>query len=146
MVGGVVGVVLVGGGCVGVDVVGRLLGTLVGRVVGTLVGTVVGTVVGAVGGTVGGRSVTAVVGPVVSTICGVGVPVVIAGSRVVARPVGNWISPGLVAVGNGVCTALGVVLCVGEAVRGMVGRFCVGRPGSRPATGLAGCGPLRSPR
>jgi hypothetical protein len=116
--GGVVGVVLVGGGSVGVDVVGRPLGVLVGPLVGA--------VVGAVGGTVGGRSVTGVVGPVVSTICGVGVPVVIAGQHVVVIPVGSWISPGLIAVDNGVGTALGVLPCIGDAVRGMAGRFCVG--------------------
>lgn len=122
MVGGLVGVVLVGGGSVGVDVVGRRLGVLVGRLLGRLLGTVRG----AVGGTVGGRLVTEVVGPVVSTICGVGVPEVIEGYDVVARPVGTWISPGLVAVGNGVGTTVGVVPGVGVAVCGIAGMFWVG--------------------
>jgi hypothetical protein len=69
-----------------------------------LVGAVVGTVVRLVGGgvgIVGGFSVTpGVLGAVVSTISGVGVPWVSIGCDVVVRPASGRISPGLVAVGN----------------------------------------------
>jgi hypothetical protein len=129
-------VVLVGGGVVGGAVVGGLVGAPVGMVVGRVGGAV---------GTVGGVSVTTgVVGALVSTVCGVGVPAVSLGYDVVPTPTGGRVSPGLVAVGNGVGTAVGVVPGVGVAVRGTAGTFCVGWPGCRPATGLAGCGPRPS--
>jgi len=139
-----------GGGGVGVVVGGAVVGFVGGAVgvldaVGRLVGAVVAFVGGAVG-TVGGRLVAGgAVGPVVSTICGVGVPVTIVGYGVLATPTGNCVSPGLVAVGNDVATALGVTPGVGTGVGlvrgGSPGMFCVGSPGCGPAIGAAGLGP-----
>jgi len=131
--GGVLGVVLVGDAVGLVDVLGRLVGVVVGSVDGGAVGTV------------GGRFVaTGMVGSVVCTICGVGVPSAGVGYGVL-RPTGTWTSPVLVALGNGVGTAVGVTPGVAAGVvlvwGGSTATFSVGSPGCGPAIGAAGSGP-----
>lgn len=89
-----------------VGVVGLVVGDLVGSAVGDAVGCAVGTVVA---GSVGGRSVTGgCVGPVDSTISGVGVSPGRVGYGVNVLPADRTTSGGSVALSNGVGTAVGV--------------------------------------